>query len=76
MDLPELDMIAHRQYLLEDARTNRPISFDTPWESSFIPGRKVYIGIVFGGFSMPAARCPACLTFENPQGKKEFSVAW
>jgi hypothetical protein len=60
-DAPGLQKIKYGEYLVYESRSGRPIDLGAHWQSSFLPGRRMVMSLVFvldGGSD--SSRYPYC----------------
>ena len=54
--------VVQQQYALEEARTERDISWSLPWTVSMRRGMRIHMSIVFEDLSVSTTSCPGCQT--------------
>ncbi|KAL2012480.1 hypothetical protein VTN00DRAFT_5 [Thermoascus crustaceus] len=62
--MPGLKKLQKMEYLIREIGSNRWLDLRAPWESVFLPGRKVAMSMVFWRPATSMRSCPAC-HFEN-----------
>ncbi|KAJ4301366.1 hypothetical protein N0V90_003458 [Kalmusia sp. IMI 367209] len=58
--VPGLKKIQKNQYLIQEPSTKRRLNLQGPWESVFLPGRKVVMSMVFQTPQVTMTSCPGC----------------
>jgi hypothetical protein len=58
--VPGLKKFQRRQYLLQEPGSKRKLDLQAPWESVFLPGRRVVMGMVFQTPQISTSSCPGC----------------
>jgi hypothetical protein len=75
--VPGLKKFQRRQYLLQEPGSKRKLDLQAPWESVFLPRRRVVMSMVFQSPQISTSSCPGCQT-ENadPQNGFQSEVQW
>ncbi|KAH0544784.1 hypothetical protein FGG08_001151 [Glutinoglossum americanum] len=58
--VPGLRKFKAGEYVMQESHTNREINLAAPWDSVFLPGRKVNMSMVFKKTKIPHSICPGC----------------
>jgi hypothetical protein len=75
--VPGLKKVQNIQYAIHESRSKRKIDLTAPWESVFLPGRKVNMSMVFRRPQTSMSSCPACLTENEIDNSNEGSeIQW
>jgi hypothetical protein len=75
--VPGLKKVQNIQYAIHESTSKRKIDLTAPWESVFLPGRKVNMSMVFRRPQTSMSSCPACLTENEIEDSKEGSeIQW
>jgi hypothetical protein len=75
--VPGLKKIQRSEYLLQEPGGKRKLNLQAPWESVFLPGRKVFMSMVFQTPQTSTSSCPGCQTEnEVPTNESQSEVQW
>ena len=69
-EFPGHKMVARKQYVFQDQKTNRDIKRSIPWSGALVPGQYINMGLIFRKRSSKNKRfwCPYChLALEQSQ---------
>jgi uncharacterized protein YhaN len=58
--VPGLKMVQRNQYIVKELNSKRKLNLQAPWESVFLPGRKVVMSMVFQMPQTTTTSCPGC----------------
>lgn len=72
--MPGLKKLQKMEYLIREIGSNRWLDLRAPWESVFLPGRKVAMSMIFWRPAMSMRFCPAC-HFEN-DSRGTLEIQW
>jgi hypothetical protein len=75
--VPGLKKFQRREYLLQEPGNKRKLNLQAPWESIFLPGRRVVMSMVFQTPQISTSSCPGC-QIENaaPTDTPQGEVQW
>jgi hypothetical protein len=60
-EFPGHKMVARKQYVFQDQKTNREIKRSIPWSGALVPGQYINVGLIFRERSSKNKRfCPYC----------------
>jgi hypothetical protein len=65
-NIPGEQKIRHKEYALQDRGSLRDLERSQPFESSFLPGRRVDMSMIFERSHLLVTSCPRC-GFENKE---------
>jgi hypothetical protein len=72
-NIPGHSKILRREYILQDHASKRDISFQRPWEGTFLPGQRVDMSIIFDDlWEEVGLSCPRCQHIGGNQSKGEI----
>lgn len=75
--VPGLKKVRNNEYALQESNSKRKLDLSLPWDSVFLPGRKVVMSMVFQRPQMPMSSCPGCGTeSETELNKADSEVQW
>ena len=75
--VPGLKKVQNIEYAIHESTSKRKIDLTAPWESVFLPGRKVNMSVVFHRPQTSMSSCPACLTEnEIDDSSKGSEIQW
>jgi hypothetical protein len=75
--VPGLKKFQRREYLLQEPGSKRKLNLQAPWESVFLPGRRVVMSMIFQTPQISMSSCPGCQTenaasFDDPQSEVQW----
>jgi hypothetical protein len=75
--VPGLKKFQRREYLLQESGSKRKLDLQAPWDSVFLPGRRVVMSMIFQTPQISTSSCPGCQT-ENtaPTSIPQSEVQW
>ena len=75
--VPGLKKVQNIQYVIHDLSSKRKLDLTAPWDSVFLPGRKVNMSMVFRRPQTSMSSCPGCLTEnEIDDSNKGSEIKW
>ncbi|USP81718.1 hypothetical protein yc1106_08992 [Curvularia clavata] len=73
--VPGLKKIKRNEYLIQEHGSRRKLNLQAPWESVFLPGRKVVMSMIFQTPQTSMSSCPGCQTEnEAPTNESQNEV--
>jgi hypothetical protein len=60
--VPGLKKFQRREYILQEPRSKRKLNLQAPWQSLFLPGRRVVMSMIFQTPQISMSSCPGCQT--------------
>jgi hypothetical protein len=75
--VPGLKKVQNSEYLLHEFNSKRELNLRAPWESVFLPGRKVNMSMVFQRPQASLSSCPGCQTEnETEREATDKEIKW
>ena len=75
--VPGLKKVQNVEYTIQESSSKRKLDLTAPWDSIFLPGRKVNMSMVFRRPLMSMSSCPGCRTEnEIEDGNEESEIQW
>lgn len=75
--VPGLKKVQNNEYALQESSSKRKLNLRLPWDSVFLPGRKVVMSMVFQRPEMSMSSCPGCGTEnEMETSKADSEIQW
>jgi hypothetical protein len=71
--LPGLKKVQNVEYAIQESRSKRRLDLTAPWDSIFLPGRKVDMSMVFRRPLISMSSCPGCQTENEIEDSNEGS---
>ena len=67
-DMQGYTMVLNKEYVIHESSTRREIDRSFPWETSFLPGQRVVMSMLFNDTTSSTTSCPKCKSSsEQPQ---------
>jgi hypothetical protein len=70
-----LKIVDRKQFVLEDAQSNRLVDSTRPFESCFMPGRKITMDACFDEKEQTGNCCPSC-RYQEPDTEADQAIDW
>lgn len=61
-DVPGLKKVKNLEYTVHDVASRRKIDLTKPWESTFRPGRRMNMSVIFQQNQAQSSSCPGCFS--------------
>jgi hypothetical protein len=75
--VPGLKKVQNNEYVVQDSNSKRKVNLHAPWESVFLPGRKVNMSMVFRRPQLSTSSCPGCQTAnETKRHANDSEIQW
>jgi len=75
--VPGLKKVQGNRYIIKDSNSKRKLNLRAPWESVFLPGRKVVMSMIFQMPQTTTTSCPGCQSEnEVPSDGFQGEVQW
>lgn len=75
--VPGLKKVQRNQYLIQEPSSKRRLNLRAPWESVFLPGRKVVMSMIFQTPQTSTSSCPGCQTEnEVSSSRSQEEIQW
>jgi hypothetical protein len=75
--VPGLKKVQRSEYLVQEPASKRRLNLQAPWESVFLPGRRVVMSMIFRTPQTSMSSCPGCQTEnEVPTNESQSEVQW
>ena len=75
--VPGLKKVQNFEYAIHESSSKRKLDLTAPWDSIFLPGRKVNMSMVFRRPHTSISSCPGCQTEnEMDSSDKGSEIQW
>jgi hypothetical protein len=58
--VPGLRKVQKDEYVIQESNSRRRLDLRAPWDSVFLPGRRVHMSMIFQAAQKPMSTCPGC----------------
>jgi hypothetical protein len=75
--VPGLRKVQENQYIIKESNSKRKLNLRAPWESVFLPGRKVVMSMIFQMPQTNTTSCPGCQSTQGVSSDEfQGEVQW